>query len=607
MKRYKNWKIASKLIAGFLMVALIAALLGTVGVISIRQLRDADDNLYHENTLGVALSSSAGTYLQRIRYLSLEMMEFETDEEREVTIEKLKKFSGVIDDILKQYKERMVDEDPAVVLDVVKEWDAYKVYINQIIDATRNHDLERAVEIMMFDSDETVSNLRDKLEALLVYNTEAAKAKSESNQGLAANANLTIVIMIAIGLLVSIILAVIISRTISKPINKLVEAADRLAMGDVNVTAKIDRHDETGKLAKAFEKMIENIRSQAHAAERIASGDLTVEVVIRSEEDLLGKKLSEMVYNNNEILSSIATASDQVAVGAKQVSETSVQLSHGATEQASSVEELTASLEEISSQTELNAKNANRANELAENAKLNAVQGNAQMKDMLTAMEDINESSMNISKVIKVIDDIAFQTNILALNAAVEAARAGQHGKGFAVVADEVRNLAARSASAAKETTDMIEGSIKKAEGGTKIAKDTAEALSKIVDGVEKVATLVNDIAVASNEQAMGIQQINQGIMQVSNVVQTNSATSEESAAASEQLSGQASMLKETVSRFKLKKGQGTKGKSNEVSPEVMMMLENMTKSKKVNLEPSEVTEINKPKIVLSDNEFGKY
>ncbi|MDF2908029.1 MAG: methyl-accepting chemotaxis sensory transducer [Herbinix sp.] len=607
MKSYKNWKIASKLIAGFLMVAIIAAFLGAVGVVSIQQLKEADDNLYHENTLGVALSSSAGTYLQRIRYLSLEMTDFATDEQREETVVKLQNFMGVIDDILNQYKDRMVDEDPAVVLEVVKEWDDYKAYMNEIIDEVHNHNLERAKEIMMVDSDETVSKLRDNLEKLLIYNTEAAKTKSDSNQSLATNANLTIIIIIAVGLFVSILLAIIISRMISKPIVKLVDTAERLALGDVNVSAKVDRHDETGKLANAFERMIENIRDQAHAAERIASGDMTVDIVIKSEDDLLGKKLSELVHNNNEILSSIATASDQVAVGSKQVSETSIQLSHGATEQASSVQELTASLEEISSQTELNAKNANKANELAETAKVNAVQGNAQMKDMLTAMVDINESSMNISKVIKVIDDIAFQTNILALNAAVEAARAGQHGKGFAVVADEVRNLAARSASAAKETTDMIEGSIKKAEGGTKIAKDTAEALSKIVDGVEKVATLVNDIAVASNEQAMGIQQINQGIMQVSNVVQTNSATSEESAAASEQLSSQAALLKETVSKYKLKKNQGSKAKYGEVSPEVMMMLENMTKNKKANSETIEVENKSKPRIVLSDNEFGKY
>jgi len=263
-------------------------------------------------------------------------------------------------------------------------------------------------------------------------------------------------------------------------------------------------------------------------------------------------EIEKQAVEMKKLLDRVDTAAEQVAAGTRQVSDGSQAISQGANEQASSIEELTASITQIAAQTKQNAISANQANDLTLSAKNDAGHGNDQMKAMQSAMAEINGASENISKIIKVIDDIAFQTNILALNAAVEAARAGVHGKGFAVVAEEVRNLAARSANAAKETTALIEGSIRKTEAGTKIADETAVALANIVEGVEKAAQLVSKIAEASNEQANAISQVNNGIDQMNQVVQTNSATSEETAASAQELSSQAEMLKNMVQSFNL-------------------------------------------------------
>lgn len=403
-------------------------------------------------------------------------------------------------------------------------------------------------------------------------------------------------------------------------IKSVVEEIGNLAEGAVegNLSKRGDTKKYKGEyrniisgINNTLDAVLEPINESSAILEEMSKGNLQIliEGDYKGDHAIMKNAINNTIISFNEILGSINTASEQVAFGSKQISSSSISLSQGSTEQASSIEEITASIEEIATQTRQNATNADQANELASSARDKAVQGNEQMAEMLKAMAEINDSSNNISKIIKVIDDIAFQTNILALNAAVEAARAGQHGKGFAVVAEEVRNLAARSANAAKETTSMIEGSIKKVDAGTKIANDTALALNQIVEGIAKAAGLVGDIAIASNEQASGIAQVNQAINQVAQVVQTNSSTSEESAAASEELSSQAELLKDLVNKYKLKKSSTDQGNPVELSPEVLRMLESMT-AKKTNppkkTAKSETGSSNL-KIDLDDTDFDKY
>ena len=361
----------------------------------------------------------------------------------------------------------------------------------------------------------------------------------------------------AVFMAAGIFVGVFFGRSVSRPVVAAVHILDKVA-GEGDVSSDVPqiylaKSDEIGRLAHSIQSLIDYQRREQSAASQMADGNWNVDVSVRSDRDAMGRAMQTLVEKINQALSQVRTAVDEVSGGSGQIAGASQSLSQGATETAASLEEISASATQIGQQAKANAETASHANQLAATAKSAAETGANRMQALNASMAAITESSAQIAKIIKTIDDIAFQTNILALNAAVEAARAGRHGKGFAVVAEEVRSLAARSAKAARETADLIEGSKSRVDEGNKIAKETAGALEDIVSGIVKVGDLVGEMAAASNEQAQGIAQISQGLGQIDQVTQQNTATAEETAAASEELSGQADELRNLIAQFKLK------------------------------------------------------
>lgn len=559
-KWFENIKIAQKLRFGFLFVACLGIFIGVIGMITIINMANHQQNTYDNYTLGIQCSANAETSFLKVR-TSVRDLYINYNTDRDKYCKEISEQLDKTDAYLNDYSKTLVDSQDQENFSKAKEaYEGYKEAANEILAAVTSGKTEGDILAIITASKNEAQSADEAFDMITEYNASLALDQLQSDRTSAWVAISVMIAVVVLSFILALILGSYISGSISRPMQKFAAFAEILADGDIDVDKVTDegdrmlnlRKDEIGILAKSFDRVIAATVQQAQQTKAISEGDLTVSVPIRSDNDVLGKALFTLVERFNNLANSIVSSANQVDSGAKLVSDSSISLSQGATEQASSVEELTASLGEITSQTTQNAQAAQATDKLAKEIKSDAEAGNSQMLDMLHAMDEINNSSDNIGRIIKVIEDIAFQTNILALNAAVEAARAGQHGRGFAIVADEVRSLAGQSAKAAKETSELIQNSIKKVEDGTKTANETAGALGKIVSGITQVTELIDNIASASNEQAAALEQINQGIMQVSQAVQNTAAASEESAAASEELSGQADLLKECVSVFKI-------------------------------------------------------
>lgn len=387
MKWFYNLNIGVKLIISFIIVALIAGVVGAVGIYNISHIEELDAKMY---TLMTEPLGDAINYVESYQRVRSNVRDIILTDNQSVMADYENRISmrnKEFDDALMSFEKTLfTEEGKQLTEDLKRNKNRYEEIIEEVIRLAKQDRDEEAYSLLTSESTDKIRTDMDTAYRRMVeIKIATAKETADENKSAAAKAT-TMMIAIALGgVVLSVILGVFISRIIKNPINKLLNASMEIADGNLDVNIDIDTKDEVGRLGQAFETMVTNV---------------------------------------NEVMTNINSASEQVAAGSKQVSDSSMDLSQGATEQASSVEELTAAVEQISSQTQLNAEHAMEAKDIADIARKNAEQGNADMDDMLVAMKEINESSNNISKIIKVIDEIAFQTNILALNAAVEAARA---------------------------------------------------------------------------------------------------------------------------------------------------------------------------------------
>ena len=649
MFNFGNIRIAPKLLAGFLIIALLSASMVAYAAMNINRVSGTVKSLYSDVVMPTKNLANIIKEFDNEKTNLRHALLFEN--EMSLCISNIKGSDSMIAADLKKLESAIPREYASDYSNMVSKYNAYKRCLFDATSKLKSGDKQPVLDSLASGELKNAEIGAQRAFDSLMFSV-TCNAEIVSNESIKTSNTVLLITILTCGavLALSALIGIFIAGNISRPIKKMTDNFKLLAAGETDIDVSgADTKDEVGQMREAFRKILKVIRDlsedtdmlitaatqgrlsvradagkhqgayrkiveginatldamispiieSSNALEQLADGNLNVavsgnfegdfEMIKKSVNNTIGI-LNSYIGEISEVLGKIAAgeldrkieqefkgdfivlkeainksinafsgvlrdidlAAQEVAVGSMQLSNASLTISKGVTAQSGALEELNASLSEMSKQTARNAERANLANGISLAAKNNALIGKGKMQTLQSAMQEIYEASKNISKIIKVIDDIAFQTNILSLNAAIEAAKAGTYGKGFAVVADEVRGLAARTTNAARETAALIENSSQKTGAGAEIADEAAKALLKIVEGVEKTVELSDEIAAASIEQAEGIEKISKGIEQLSRVVQTNSATSQETAGFSEQLSVRANILKEMVGRFKL-------------------------------------------------------
>ena len=559
----KNLKIRLKLyiLIGFALLGML--IISGMSFFLIGRMNDMTSDIATSWLPSVDVARELSATISNIRLNELEYLTADSDSKEETSLQYLQDGIETMDALLAAYGDMIDEEERNFYNNANNLWTQYQAAEEEMMAFAKQGQTESARAILDGECETLFNSLNSAFGDIIDYNTKGSDDAAAESASLYRTATLTMAAVVIAIILVGVFFSFVIIRLIKIPISEIQNAAIKMAEGDLDVKISYTSKDELGVLAAQVSRLIHKlqliIEDENQFLAKMAEGDFTVNSTC--EEAYTGGFYPLLVSFRgitdklNDTMLQISQSSTQVAGGADQVSNGAQALAQGATEQASSVQELAATIDEISNKVNQNADSARQASKAADcvSAKMNV--SKEKMQQMTDAMGDISSCSSEIRKIMKIIEDIAFQTNILALNAAVEAARAGAAGKGFAVVSDEVRNLANKSTEASENIAVLIENSLQAIENGTQIADDTAQSLIQAVNDVNEMAGIIEQISEVSSDQADSIAQLTVGIDQISNVEQTNSATAEESAAASEELSSQSQLMKSLVGRFQLKSG----------------------------------------------------
>jgi methyl-accepting chemotaxis protein len=535
----KNWNIGKRIGAGFGAVLLI--LLALSGA-SYRQLAGIDTaaSIVADNSLpSVAALSEMGSrggmgYVRALNHVLSQDSALKAQIDVELSDCATRQLG-----LQATYAKLVSDEEDQRLFDELKRFfGEYVVHRTEMLALSRNLKQEEARKL---NEEAVMPAFKGWMKAIQDLQELNAKVAAGAVTDVAGAISASVAVLwlgSALAVLLGATIAWRITVGITRPVGLAAETIGRLARGDLDASMQVDSHDEVGRMAAALNDMVGGLRATAAVADSIANGDLSRNVKLLSEHDVLGKSLATMLKNLRQIVDEVTQASSNVASGSEQMSATAQQLAQGASEQASSAQETTSSMEEMTASIQQNADNARQTETLAAKAATDAKTSGEAVAQTVSAMRDIAGK-------ITIIEEIARKTDLLALNAAVEAARAGEHGKGFAVVASEVRKLAERSQAAAAEISKL-------SSGGVKLAEGAGELLLKLVPDIRKTAELVQEIAAGSAEQSTGATQVNKAIQQLDQVIQQNSSASEEMASTSEELSSQAEQMQSAIGFFKL-------------------------------------------------------